>query len=137
MNPTVITVTAEQVLHQIFDHFLHRQIEDLLALVDTDCHWVFPGSPILLPWAGEFRGHGILQFFDLLFSSIDYLEYTPHRFHSQGDIVTILSHEKCYVRSTGKVFTNDLVVVARVKQGKLVEFLEYSDTAAMQAAFLA
>jgi uncharacterized protein len=131
------SLTPEQTLRHIFEYFTCGDINSLLTLVDTNCKWSFPGSPAILPWAGEFCGHDIVRFFDIIFSTIKYVEYTAHTYYSQGDIVTILSHEECIVNSTNKTFKNDLVAVATVKNGKLVEFLEYSDTAAMQAAFLA
>jgi uncharacterized protein len=134
---TTSLLTSEQILRDLFDYFLGGDIDSLLTLVDSNCKWLFPGSKEILPWAGEFRGHDIVKFFDIIFSTIEYMKYTPHTYYSQGDVVTILSHEECFVKSTGKTFKNDLVAVATVKNGKLVEFLEYSDTAAMQAAFLA
>lgn len=124
-----------RVAKQLFASFVLGDKEGVLDFVDPDGVWRFPGDRATLPWAGEYRGRDLRTFLDAVFDHLDYLEYTAHTFRGAGDLVVVLSHERCRVKATGRVFENDLCAVATVRDGKVVEFLEYSDTAAMVAAF--
>jgi ketosteroid isomerase-like protein len=106
-----------------------------MEFVHPESRWFFPGDPAILPWAGWFRGAGMMRFFTRIAETIEYEHYTVDRMHAAGEHVTVLSHEACIVKKNRRKFSNQLVAVAHVVGGKIWEFLEYSDTAAMHAAF--
>ncbi len=122
-------------VNRLFECYLKKDLDGLLEVVDVTCDWRFPGSSRVLPWAGNYRGHEFTRFAEYIETSIEYLTYEPHTIHVAGSLATILSHEECRVKSTGRVFKNDLIALARVENQKLTQFWEYSDTAAMEAAF--
>ena len=122
-------------IQHLFDCYLKKDLKALLNIVDESCDWRFPGSARILPWAGNYRGHEFTRFAEYIENSIEYITYDAHTIHAQGNLATILSHEQCRVKSTGRIFKNDLVAIAKVENQKLTQFWEYSDTAAMEAAF--
>jgi ketosteroid isomerase-like protein len=56
-------------------------------------------------------------------------------FEPAGDKVLVFAYEPCRVKVTGKFYVNEHVGIATVKDGKIVRYLEYSDTARMEAGF--
>lgn len=78
-----------------------------------------PASRATLPWR----------------SLVDVFEYVVERFEPLGDTVLVFAKERCRVKSTGKFFENEHVGIATIRDGHMVRYLEYSDTAALQAAF--
>jgi ketosteroid isomerase-like protein/endonuclease/exonuclease/phosphatase family metal-dependent hydrolase len=124
-----------EVVTAAFDRFIAKDVSGVMDLVAPDSEWFFPGNPDILPWAGWYRGAGLMRFFIACAESLEYLEYKIHSAYAQGEIVTLLSSEKCRVRKTGKVFENQIASIVRVEKGKIVRYVEYADTAAMHAAF--
>lgn len=130
-----MSTDAIRVTKQLFASFILGDKEGVMEFVDPDGLWRFPGDRAVLPWAGEYAGKDFRSFMDAVFDHLDYLDYTAHSFHGAGDVVVVLSRERCRVKATGRIFENDLAAVVTVRDGRIVRFLEYSDTAAMQAAF--
>ena len=127
---------AVAIMKALYRSFVGQDLEAAMALIDPDSHWSFPGDPAILPWAGNYRGSEIPRFLQACVMTLDYLEYVAHTFQVDGEVVTVRSNERCRVKRTGKTFRHDLTAVARVRDGKIVQFVEYGDTAAMQAAFI-
>lgn len=89
----------------------------------------------MLPWAGRYQGLEIFEFAKRIVGSIAYEEFDDHTYLPSGDSVVVLLRERCRVHSTKQVFLNDIAAVATVRGRKLVRYVEYSDTAAMERAF--
>jgi endonuclease/exonuclease/phosphatase family metal-dependent hydrolase/ketosteroid isomerase-like protein len=123
------------VVREMFARFEKGNVTGVMEFIHPDGRWHFPGDPKILPWAGDYRGSGMMRFFILCAQALVYELYEAHTFYTSGEYVTVLSRERCLVKGTGERFENDLAAVVRVVEGKVVEFLEYSDTARMQAAF--
>jgi ketosteroid isomerase-like protein len=126
---------ALAVVTKLYDCFVQQDFEAAEALIAPDSHWSFPGDPAILPWAGNYQGINLGVFLQACATTLDYLEYTAHTFHVDGQVVTVRSNERCRVRRTGKIFRHDLTAVVRVRDGRVVQFVEYGDTAAMHDAF--
>ena len=47
----------------------------------------------------------------------------------------VFVHEHCRAKLTGRCFENDLVGMMAFRDGRIVRYLEYSDTARMEVAF--
>lgn len=131
----MMSTEAIRIAKQLFASFVLGDKDGVMEFVDPAGVWRFPGDRATLPWAGEYSGQTLRTFLDAVFDQLDYLEYTAHTFRGSGETVVVLSHERCRVKATGQVFENDLCAVATVRDGRVVEFLEFSDTAAMAAAF--
>lgn len=123
------------VINRLFECYLQKNLDGLLEIVGEECDWRFPGSQRILPWAGNYIGAEFTRFAQHIEESIEYIEYIVDAIHTHGELATIQSHEVCRVLSTGRVFKNELLVLAKVHDGKLVQFWEYSDTGAMEVAF--
>lgn len=88
------------------------------------------------PLAGTYRGRKQVEdWFKKLDETSEEQDFEPREFIAQGDAVVVLGHYKFRAKSTGKTWESDWVMVWKVREGKLVSFQFYGDTAAEAAAF--
>ena len=116
-----------------YDAFGRGDIETLLSLFDENIEWATPGPPEL-PTAGRRRGRRqVAEFFQALNGMSEIQRFEPHTFVCEGDRVVVLGRAAERLKATGKVLDSEWVHVFTVKNGKIVSFQEYLDTAATVA----
>lgn len=136
MTPSSIPNSNPALLMKsLFALFVLGDTPGVMKLVHPEGEWVFPGDPAILPWAGRWRGGEVETFLETCKDTLDYLEYTIKEFLPVDDErVVIVCHERCRVKATGKVFVNEHIGIARIRDGLVHSWREWSDTAALQAA---
>jgi ketosteroid isomerase-like protein len=88
-----------------------------------------------VPFSGKRRGQEQMgQFFASLIDTQEVQHFDPREFIAQGDKVVALGHYAWRVKATGREFGGDFAHVFTVRDGKVVRFHEYMDTAAAAAA---
>lgn len=130
-----IAASPINVVKAAFACYLLADREGIEALTHPDCTWSFPGDPRVIPWAGPYRGREIRRFIDHIIDHTDYLEIRVLGFWPSGDHVFLRARERFRVRATGRICENEYAALATVRDGLVYGYHEYSDTAAMQAAF--
>jgi uncharacterized protein len=115
-----------------YEHFQRGDIPSLIKdLLDDNCVWISPGPNDKLPWAGTFKGkHEIANFFVQVGQNLEFSEFEPHEMIEQGDTVVVLGTLAGRAKKTGKAVKNEWAHVFKFRQGKVVFFQEYIDTAA-------
>ncbi|MDM0057943.1 nuclear transport factor 2 family protein [Variovorax fucosicus] len=73
-------------------------------------------------------------YFDQLAQDWEMVSYTVHELVAQGDRVVMLGHCVWKNRKTGKLLDTPKADVFRFRNGKIVDFLEFYDTATAIAA---
>lgn len=127
-----------ETVQNIFHAFGRGDVATLMSLLSEDVVWFMPGSPEVVPYAGERRGHaGASQFFQLLGGAVEFEAFEPREFVAQNDKVVALGFERGRVRATGKTFDNPWALVFTVRGGRVTEFRAYEDSAAVASAFRA
>ena len=107
----------------------------LMATLAEDVDWQVVG-PGTLPFGGNYRGRSETQrFFSTIAGACEVLEFAVDRLVTDGDTVIALGHERFRVRATGREWDTDWVQVHVVRDGAICRFREYTDTAAITAAF--
>jgi ketosteroid isomerase-like protein len=120
-------------VRQGYDAFSRGDINALLALFDEQIEWRTPGPPEL-PTAGERRGREqVAQFFMALNDVLDVQQFEPRTFIADGDRVVVLGADTAVVRASGRSLTSSWAHVFTVRNGAVVAFEEYMDTAALVA----
>jgi uncharacterized protein len=115
--------------------FGRGDIDGLLATLDPAVEWVTPG-PADLPSAGTRRGHDAVRgFFKILDDMYEILSFEPKTFISQGEHVIVLGEDTARIKATGTVVTEAWVHHMTVRNGRVVAFREYMDTAPVVAEF--
>jgi hypothetical protein len=93
-------------------------------------------GPKQIPWAGSFQGpDGAKQFFAAIEAETDIESFEPQMFVAQGDRVVVLGFERVRSKRTGRSYESHWAHSYALAGGKIIKFREYSDTAAVAAAF--
>jgi uncharacterized protein len=115
-----------------YECFQRGDIPSLIRdLLDDNCVWISPGPSDKLPWAGTFKGkHEIANFFAQVGEHLEFSEFAPREMIEQGETVVVLGTLAGRAKKTGKAVKNEWAHVFKFRQGKVVSFQEYIDTAA-------
>jgi ketosteroid isomerase-like protein len=131
-----MTMSPEQnveIVRRGYEAFGRGDLDTLLSLFDENIEWTTPGPPEL-PTAGTRRGpQQVAEFFRLLDDVFEIQRFDPKTFISEGDRVVVLGDDTSRIKATGKVLDAQWAHVFTLKDGKVVSFLEYIDTAAVVA----
>jgi len=115
--------------------FGRGDVASLLGKFAEDIEWVIPG-PKANPLAGAYQGKSqVAEFFKRLSDLTEISSFEPREFVAQGDMVVALGRETGRVKSTGRTFVSEWAMAFIVRNGKVVRFQEYADTANLAAAF--
>jgi ketosteroid isomerase-like protein len=126
--------TNLETIRSAYAAFGRGDVPALMALIDAKVEWDNPG-PREIPWAGSFRGHdGVGGFFSALGTGVEFEAFEPRTFVAQGDRVIVLGYERARVKRTGKTFSNHWAHAFKLAGGKVTQFHEYGDSAAVAAA---
>jgi len=127
-----------KVVQDAFAAFTRGDIQALLACFADDIVWnAVYGTGPHVPTSGERRGkQAVAEFFSQVAANVNFSAFEPKEFVATGDKVVALGH---YMASTpmGKGFDADFAMVFALRNGKVVRFQEFSDSAAINAAFAA
>jgi ketosteroid isomerase-like protein len=116
--------------------FQRGDIQAVLDALDPDVVWKpVTGADSNVPMAGERRGSAdVAGFFKAVGESVRFSRFEPQQFIAQGDKVVALGHYTA-TTSAGGSFDSDFVMVFTLQNGKVTEFQEFLDSAALNAAF--
>lgn len=117
----------KQLLQEIFAGLARGDSRLFLDSLADDFCWTAKGTNA---WSGPYRGKQAVREHLLrpLFANFaGQYTNTAHRFIADGDWVAVECRGKVTTKS-GKPYNNEYCWVCRVKDGKLVEVIEYMDT---------
>jgi ketosteroid isomerase-like protein len=119
--------------------FGRGDIQAILDRLDDTVVWqAIYGAGSHVPQAGPRRGKaGVAQFFRELAASTEFSRFEPREFIAQGDRVVVLGEYGAKSRKTGKPIDAKWVMVFTVKNGKVTDFIEFTDVAQINAAYVA
>ena len=125
-----------RVVQEAYAAFGRGDTKSLLAFFDDNIVWKpVTGAGPQVPTAGERKGKASVgEFFAIVAKNINFERFEPREFVAQGDKVVALGH---YTGTTpiGKRFDSDFVMVFTLRNGKVTHFQEFSDSAALNAAY--
>lgn len=124
----------KEIVKQAYENFRSGNIQALLGQFSDDIQWQLADIENV-PFAGQRSGREqVGQFFSLLAEDQDVLQFDPQEFIAEGDRVVALGQYRWRVKSTGREYGGDWAHVFTIRDGKIVGFHEYMDTAAAAAA---
>jgi uncharacterized protein len=99
-----------------------------------DVSWTLPEMEGV-PFAGTRTGRdSVAGFFSSLDSAQESLSFEPREMIAEGDKVVALGSYQWRVKANGREFGGDFAHVFTIREGKVVAFNEYMDTAACRDA---
>ena len=131
------TEANRQLARRGYDLFMKGDIDGVIGLCADDIAWV---SPKIEPmsYTGSFHGKAeVGRFFKLLAESVEFERFEPQSFIADGDKVAVSGVSQARALSSGARFNDDWVHIFTMKNGKIVRFEQYGNSAAHVAAFSA
>ena len=125
-----------KIVQDAYAAFGRGDVQTLLGHFDENIQWKpVTGAASYVPTAGERRGKAAVgEFFKIVGEQVQFLQFEPKEFVAQGDKVVALGHYAAKSPS-GRSFESDFVMVFTLRNGKVVHFQEFSDSAAINAAY--
>jgi len=128
-----------QVVQKLFAAFGQANIPSALDIRAEDVDWQSPvrrSPPSEISWAKPRHGRAeVAKFFRELSEKIQIELMETLEFTAQGDRVVVEGRNRGSVRSTGRTYEHDWVMVFTVRGGKIVTHRHYYDTADILVAF--
>lgn len=127
-----------RVVQEAYAAFSRSDVQAILDRLDDGIVWKgLYGAGPHVPSAGERRGKAqVAEFFKQVADNVNFSTFEPKEFIADGDKVIALGH---YTATTpiGKAFDSDFAMVFTLRNGKVTAFQEFTDSAAVNAAYTA
>ena len=121
---------ALNIVQQAYEAYGRRDLTALLNLLADRIDWEFIGSASL-PYAGKrYDRDGVVEFFSALEKTDDTQAFEPREFIEADQHVTVLGWTKGIVRDTRTPFETEWAHVFTVREGKIVRWRGFANTAA-------
>ena len=117
--------------------FQRGDIKAILALLDDAVDWHgVKGTEGVAPHAGQRHGKAAVeQFFGQVAASTQFTRFEPREFIAQGDAVAVVGYYEATIAGTGRGVAADWVMVFNFRNGKVVRFREWTDSAGLVKAY--
>ena len=125
-----------KVVQEAYAAFGRKDVQSILDKLDDGVVWkgVY-GAGSHVPTAGERRGKAqVGEFFKQVAENINFSRFDPREFIATGDKVVALGHYTA-TSPLGRTFDSDFAMVFTLQNGKVTEFQEFMDSAAINAAY--
>jgi ketosteroid isomerase-like protein len=123
-------------IQSMYTAFSKGDIATIIANVTPDVDWRVNGSRQDFPTMGDWRGAAEVQkFFAAISQHQESREFTPKEFFAADDHVFVIGHYDWKIRKTGRTAASDWVHIFTIRDGKVVKFREFNDTAKFAEAY--
>jgi hypothetical protein len=123
-------------VQDLYAAFGRGDVAVIVSACAPDVDWRVVGRRADYPTLGEWRGpDGVGQFFKAVTELEDFQDFSPRELHGSGDKVFVLGEYRFTVKKTGRVVASDWCHIFTIRDGKVVAFHEFTDTAQAAAAY--
>jgi uncharacterized protein len=123
------------VVRALYAAFGRGDLEGILAPLDPEVSWRTPGAPDL-PTAGLRHGTpAVREFFGLLLSTLDIIDFQPRDFLAAGDKVVVLGTSREGPKGSGRLVDFRWVHIFTFRNARIVAFEEPADVSELVAEF--
>jgi len=117
-------------VQSLYAAFQRGDIATIATAAMPDTVWQVHGRPKDHPAIGVHKGpDGVQRFFGIVAETQDVSAFTPREFYAAGDKVFVRGNYAWTMRKTGKPVSSEWLHIFAVRDGKLLGFEEFSDTA--------
>jgi len=126
-----------KVVQDAYAAFGRGDITTLLGYMTDDVQWQpVIGTGTHVPFSGARTGKAaVAEFFKQVAETEDFEQFEPREFVAQGDMVVAIGHYRAKTKATGRTFDSPFAMVFTLRNGKIAAFREFTDSAAINAAF--
>ena len=127
----------QRLVERIYAAFGRGDMQMILDHLADDVRWSHPG-PGAVPWGGFRKGKDqVLEFFSRLSRNVEFLHFSPQEFVTRGSRVVVFGHERMRVIGTGREYEAEWAHAFTLRDGLIVSFQGFTDTARIEEAFAA
>lgn len=125
-----------QIVQGGYNDFLTGNVDGVLNRFADDFTFTTPGAPEI-PYAGTKRTREELAaFFSDLAGHVTFSAFEPREYVEQGDRVVALGRYAGKVNRSEHPFDTEWAMAWRIRDGKVVEFVEYTDVSDIRKGFV-
>jgi len=126
-----------KVVQDAYAAFGRGDIPTLLGCMTDDVQWQpVIGTARHVPFSGARTGKAaVAEFFKQVSETEDFEQFEPREFVAQRDMVVAIGHYRARANATGRTFDSAFAMVFTLRDGKVAAFREFTDSAAINAAF--
>lgn len=118
------------IVEQAYNNFKTGNIEALLNQMSDDVSWTLPEMEGI-PFGGKRSGRAAVgEFFASVDASQEVVSFEPRELIAEGDKVVALGTYEWRVKANSRQFGGDFAHAWTIRDGKVISFHEYTDTAA-------
>jgi ketosteroid isomerase-like protein len=126
-----------QLVLSLYEAFRRGDYQFILDRCTDDVEWITEG-PSTIPYVGRFLGKAeVASFFQALESTQTDKSLITDKLIAQGNLVAVVGRYAATVKATGVRADSALAQIFTIRDGKVSQFLDFFDTAAMSAAYTA
>jgi ketosteroid isomerase-like protein len=124
-------------VRQAYAAFGRGDVQGVLDCMTDDIEWEpIYGAASYVPTAGHRHGKAqVAEFFRTLYETEQFDSFEPREFIEQGDVVIVLGHYAGRTKPAGRRMESDWVMIFRMRGGKVASFKEFTNSAALNAAW--
>jgi ketosteroid isomerase-like protein len=122
-------------IKNIYAAFARGDIQMILGHVTNETDWIFE-APANVPYGGKRKGSSqIIGFFQGLDNSCTDMKLSPEQFIAQGDSVATFGRFSGMAKASGTRFDVPYGHYFQIQNGKIVHYINLSDTAVLSGVF--
>lgn len=119
-------------IKDLYRQYAQGEIEPVFAALADDVCWHSVGPDDLVPWTGQCTGiEGVKRYFQSVRDHVTVESYEPQYFIAQGDRVVAIVKLQVRDNESGRASMIEKADVFRLRDGKIAEFTEFGDMAAV------
>jgi len=129
-------MSEQNAVQQFFSALGESNLEKALGSVHEDAVFSAPG-PNTVPIYGDFYGKdGVRDFIRILGELFDTEAFKIYDVRESGDYIFAIGLMKHRVKKTGRLFECEWSLVCKVKDGQIISYKMFEDTAGLENAYL-
>jgi uncharacterized protein len=125
-------------VQSLYAAFGRGEIATIIKALTPDVDWHCIGRREDFPTFGPRRGPGqVDEFFKTVAAHLDFSEFSPREFYAVDDKVFVLGYYAMTMRKNKRKMASEWVHIFTIRDGKVVKFREFLDTAVAAEAYRA
>ena len=123
-----------QLIQRTYENYKAGDLEGVLRAFAESVEWIQPQVEGI-SFSGTRRGRDqVAEFFATMSAAQESIQFEPQEYIAQGDRVVALGHYRWHAKATGRDWESDWAHVYTIRDGQVIRFQEYTDTAKVIAA---
>ncbi len=123
------TEATRSIVRQLYDAYIKGDAERFASFLDDKIDWVIHAPIEVFAFAGPRKGKiAVLEALAGIADDYELKKYEPQLFVVDGDRAAVMSEVGFVQRSSGRMLRFRIADFLRLRDGKVVEFREFTDT---------